>query len=76
MSRFFICKKNRLSIFLVDKNKKVKWVTWRDLKNGFNTIVALSQNNGIPVRKLKELQMLIEERKNEISHAWKKHFAS
>jgi hypothetical protein len=26
------CKKNRLSIFLVDENKKVKHLTWKDLK--------------------------------------------
>jgi hypothetical protein len=39
-------------------------------------IVALSQNYGLSSKQLKELQRIIEERKDEITEAWKKHFRS
>jgi hypothetical protein len=37
-------------------------------------IVALEHHQGLSSRALRELQEFIEERHNEIIHAWKKHF--
>jgi hypothetical protein len=37
-------------------------------------IVALERNNGLSPRALKELQKIIEEKRNEVIHSWKKHF--
>lgn len=37
-------------------------------------IVALERNNGLSPRVLKEMQKVIEEKRNEIIRAWKKHF--
>ncbi len=37
-------------------------------------LVALNQASGFSSRQLKELQKVVEERKNEIRLAWNKHF--
>lgn len=37
-------------------------------------IVSLSQNKGLSPRQLRELQKVVEGHKNEIIHAWQKHF--
>jgi hypothetical protein len=39
-------------------------------------IVSLERNYGLSPRALKELQRVVEEKRNEIVRAWKKHFAS
>ena len=39
-------------------------------------IVALEENHGLPLRRLTELQKIVEGRKDEIVRAWKKHFSS
>lgn len=39
-------------------------------------IVALNENHGLPLRRLNELQKIVEGRKDEIIRAWKKHFSS
>jgi hypothetical protein len=39
-------------------------------------MVALNHNYGLPARKLRELQNIVEEHKNEIIRSWKKHFTS
>ena len=39
-------------------------------------IVALNENYGLPLRRLRELQKIVEGRKDEIVRAWKKHFSS
>ena len=36
--------------------------------------VALAVNHGLSARELRELQELIEERKEEIREHWRKHF--
>ena len=38
-------------------------------------IIALNEHYGLNPRKLKELQLLVEKRKDEITRAWKKHFS-
>lgn len=37
-------------------------------------IVSLAHFHGIQARVLKQLQLIVEERHNEILRAWKKHF--
>ena len=37
-------------------------------------IVSLAHFHGIQARILKQLQLIVEERQNEILRAWKKHF--
>tara|TARA_Y100000294_G_C8297178_1_gene233229 strand:- start:228 stop:467 length:240 start_codon:yes stop_codon:yes gene_type:complete len=39
-------------------------------------VVALAQHYGLSAKQIKELQKIIEERSNEITKAWKKHFKS
>ncbi len=39
-------------------------------------VVALDQHYELSAKQIKELQKIIEERKNEITKAWKKHFKS
>lgn len=39
-------------------------------------IVSLGENHGLSSKQLKELQKIIEDRKDEITEAWKKHFRS
>jgi hypothetical protein len=36
--------------------------------------IILNQHFGISSKQLKEIQSLVEEHKDEIIHAWKKHF--
>ena len=38
--------------------------------------VLLEKNYGLSARALKELQKIIEEKKNEVIRSWKKHFGS
>jgi hypothetical protein len=38
--------------------------------------VSLAQNYGLSPKQLTEMRRVIEERKNEISQAWAKHFSS
>lgn len=37
-------------------------------------IIALCEHHGLPSRKLRELQGIVEKRKDEIARAWKTHF--
>lgn len=39
-------------------------------------IICLSEHYTLSARALKELQKIVEERKDEIIRAWKKHFRS
>ncbi len=39
-------------------------------------VVSLEKNYGLPQKKLNELQNLIEEHRDEILRAWKRHFRS
>lgn len=39
-------------------------------------IVALAQNYGLSNKQLKEIQIIIEDRKDDITKAWEKHFGS
>lgn len=39
-------------------------------------IVSLCENYGLSSRALRELQKIVENRRNEIANAWKKHFSS
>jgi len=37
-------------------------------------VVALADYHGLTERELRQLQIIVEDRKNEIEKAWKKHF--
>jgi len=39
-------------------------------------IVALAEKSGLSARQLKEIQGVVERRKDEIDRAWNKHFKS
>lgn len=39
-------------------------------------LVSLAQNYGLSEKELREIQRVIEERKDEIKNSWKKHFKS
>ncbi len=39
-------------------------------------IISLAVSHGLNPRRLKEIQNIIEERKNEIIKAWQKHFST
>ena len=39
-------------------------------------IVALAEKSSLSAKQLKELQKIVERRRDEISRAWKKHFKS
>jgi len=45
-----------------------------DAKFWLEPTVALGSRYGLPDRKLRELQRIIEEHQDEIIRAWKKHF--
>ncbi len=47
-----------------------------EAKYWIEPVVSLEKNYGLPVKKLKEMKILIEERRDEICRAWKKHFGS
>ena len=38
--------------------------------------IELARNYGLPIKELRIIQKLIEEHKDEIKSAWKKHFGS
>ena len=38
--------------------------------------VSLAQNYGLSQKELRDIQKIIEERKDEIKDSWKKHFPS
>ena len=37
-------------------------------------VIALADSYGLTEKQLKQMQKIIEERKNEITKSWKKHF--
>ena len=45
-----------------------------DAKFWLEPIIALDEQYGLPERKLREIQKIIEEHQDEIIRAWKKHF--
>ena len=47
-----------------------------EAKFWISPVVALADFSGLTERELKQLQIIIEDRKNEIEKAWKKHFKS
>jgi hypothetical protein len=47
-----------------------------DAKFWLEPIVALHENHGLSERQLRLLHNIIEDRKDEIIHFWKKHFSS
>ena len=45
-----------------------------DAKFWLEPTVVLEKHYGLPERKLRELQKVVEEHRDEIIRAWKKHF--
>ncbi len=39
-------------------------------------VIALANSHGLTEKQLREAQKIVEERKNEITKSWKKHFKS
>ena len=63
---FFSREESRMHIHVFSPDGEVKF--WLD------PIVSLNQHHGCTSRQLKELQSVIEEHRDEIIRAWKKHF--
>ena len=47
-----------------------------EAKFWLDPIVALAEKSGLTPKQLKELEGIVERRKDEISRAWNKHFKS
>ncbi|MCK4887473.1 MAG: DUF4160 domain-containing protein [Planctomycetes bacterium] len=63
---FFSREEQRIHIHIISPDGEAKfWI---------EPIIALAAYSGLSKRQLAHLQKLIEERKNEIVKAWKKHF--
>jgi hypothetical protein len=65
---FFSREEDRMHIHVTSPDGEAKF--WLE------PIIALAANSGLSERQLKELQQIVEEHKNEITKAWKKHFGS
>ena len=65
---FFSREERRMHIHIQSPDGEAKF--WLD------PIISLHKNYGLSSKTLREIQELIEEHKDEISHAWKKHFKS
>jgi len=65
---FFSREETRIHVHIVSPEGEAKfWI---------EPIVALATYTGLTKRQLNHLQKLVEEHKNEIVKAWKKHFES
>lgn len=65
---FFSREETRRHVHVMSPEGEAKF--WLD------PIVALAEKSGLSAKQLKELQKVIERRKDEISRAWNKHFKS
>lgn len=63
---FFSREENRIHIHISCPDGEAKF--WLE------PIIALANSYGLKKKQLKEIQILIEDHKNEITSAWKKHF--
>jgi hypothetical protein len=63
---FFSREEERMHVHVVSPDGEAKF--WME------PIVALAAYTGLTQRQLRRLQRIVEERKSEISKAWKKHF--
>lgn len=63
---FFSLEEKRMHIHVISPDGEAKF--WME------PTVALASYAGFSDRKLKQLQKIVEERKNEISKMWKKYF--
>ena len=63
---FFSREETRKHVHVISPEGEAKF--WLD------PIVALAEKSELNVRQLKEIQGIVERRKNEISRAWNKHF--
>ena len=65
---FFSREEKRVHIHVSCPNGEAKF--WVD------PVIALAQNSGLSKKQTNEIHKVIEERINEITKAWKKHFRS
>ena len=65
---FFSREEKRIHVHVSCPNGEAKF--WVDPE------IALAQNNGLSKKQINEIHKVIEERMNEITKAWKKHFSS
>ncbi|MBL7074959.1 DUF4160 domain-containing protein [candidate division KSB1 bacterium] len=63
---FFSREEKRIHVHVSCPNGEAKF--WLE------PVIALVQQYGLSPKQLKELQKIIEERNDEITKAWKKHF--
>jgi hypothetical protein len=63
---FFSREENRMHVHVYSPGGEAKF--WLE------PVVALNEYHGLSARAIRELQKLIERRKDEIIRAWKKHF--
>lgn len=65
---FFSREENRKHIHITSSTGEAKfWI---------EPVVALAEHYGFKERELKQLQIIVEDKKHEIEKAWKKHFKS
>jgi hypothetical protein len=63
---FFSREEKRIHVHVTSPDGEAKfWI---------EPIVALCHNYGLPPRALRELQKVVERRRDEIVHAWEKYF--
>lgn len=74
----FKYKNYRFFFFSREENRKHVHITAQEGEAKFwlEPIVALANHYGLTDKQLSELQKVVEERKNEIDTAWKKHFGA
>ena len=65
---FFSLEEKRIHIHVSSSNGEAKF--WLE------PVIVLQENYGLSRKELGEIQKIIEERRNEIINAWKKHFKS
>jgi hypothetical protein len=65
---FFSREENRLHVHVTCPDGEAKfWI---------EPVVALANYDGLTLKQIREIQNIIEERSDEVTKAWKKHFKS
>ena len=75
----FRYKKYRFFFFSLEEKRihiHVEYTGAGDAKFWLTPKIGLAENHGLDIRKINEAKKIIEERKDEIEKAWKKHFGN
>ena len=63
---FFSREESRVHVHVYSSNGEAKF--WLE------PVIALANSHGLTEKQLKEMKKIVEERKNEITESWEKHF--